>query len=40
MHNNPHGIGGKHIWPELQRHITILRGEAVEKINQQFVSIL
>ena len=42
MHNNAHGIGGKHIWPELQRHINNLcaSGEAIEKVNLQFVPTL
>jgi hypothetical protein len=40
MHNNAHGMGGKHIWPELQRHVNDLRGEAIEKVNHQFVPML
>lgn len=33
-------MGGKHIWPELQRHIENLRGEAIEKVNSQYVPML
>ena len=40
MHNNAHGMGGKHIWPELQRHVNDLHGEAIEKVNDQFVPML
>ena len=38
MHNNAHGMGGKHIWPEIQRHISLIGRSAEDNLDRQFVS--
>ena len=35
MHNYAHGLGGKHIWPEIQRHIEALGCEALKWVDDQ-----
>jgi hypothetical protein len=37
MHNYAHGLGGKHIWPEIQRHIEDLGRQASKTVDNQSV---
>ena len=39
MHNNAHGTGGNHIWPEIQRHISDLPGNMQDEIDSQYVNL-
>jgi hypothetical protein len=35
MHNYAHGLGEKHIWPEIQRHIEELGRQASKMVDSQ-----
>jgi hypothetical protein len=37
MHNYAHGLGGKHIWPEIQQHIEDLGHQASKTVDNQSV---
>ena len=39
MHNNAHGTGGNHIWPEIQCHISDLPGNMQDEIDSQYVNL-
>lgn len=35
MHNYSHGLGGKHIWPEIQFHVEALGRKALKTVDDQ-----
>lgn len=37
LHANAAGLGGKHLWPELQKHIEQLGRSAIGKVDRQYV---
>jgi hypothetical protein len=37
MHNYAHGLGGKHIWPEIQHHVEELGRNASKMVDTQLV---
>jgi hypothetical protein len=40
MHSNDHGLGGKHLFPEAKRHISLLGRKAVEIVEAEYVNLL
>jgi hypothetical protein len=39
MHNNAHGLGGKHIWPEIQEYIQECGHDYMKKFDQKYGAI-
>jgi hypothetical protein len=38
MHSYAHGLGGKHIWPTLEKYITGDSREAIKKVDQRYIN--
>lgn len=38
MHSNSHGLGGKHLWPEVQLHVTRLGRSALVTVDNQYAT--
>lgn len=39
MHAHDHGLGGKHIWPAIQKYIKQYGRDGPTKVDQQYVAV-
>ena len=40
MHSNDHGLGGKHLFPEIKRQIQLLGRKSVEMADAEYIDFL